>query len=71
MNFAPVRKLAVWRTFSDGRQVRVGGLAQNRQGVFFQYDADYLTQFSLGPALETLSLSAAAPLPRVLQNRVL
>ena len=46
MNFAPVRKLAVWRTFSDGRQVRVGGLAQNRQGVFFQYDADYLTQFS-------------------------
>jgi len=24
----------------------VGELAQNRQGVFFQYDADYLAQFS-------------------------
>lgn len=46
MNFTPVRKLTVWRTFSDGQQARVGGLAQNRQGVFFQYDADYLAQFS-------------------------
>lgn len=46
MSFTPVRQLAVWRAFSDGQQVRVGGLAQNRRGVFFQYDADYLTQFS-------------------------
>lgn len=46
MSFVPVRQLAVWRTFSNGRQVQVGGLAQNRQGVFFQYDAGYLAQFS-------------------------
>ncbi|MBE0487142.1 type II toxin-antitoxin system HipA family toxin [Marinobacter sp.] len=46
MSFAPVRQLAVWRTFSDGQRALVGGLAQNRQGVFFQYDADYLARFS-------------------------
>jgi len=46
VSFAPVRQLAVWRTFSDGQRARVGGLAQNRQGVFFQYDADYLARFS-------------------------
>ena len=46
MSFAPVRQLTVWRTFGNGQQARVGGLAQNRQGVFFQYDANYLAQFS-------------------------
>ncbi|MEC7815385.1 MAG: type II toxin-antitoxin system HipA family toxin [Pseudomonadota bacterium] len=50
MSFTPVRQLAVWRTFSDGQRALVGGLAQNRQGVFFQYDADYLARFnSLSP----------------------
>ena len=42
MTFTPVRKLEVWRTLSDSQQVLVGLLAQNRQGVFFQYDASYL-----------------------------
>jgi serine/threonine-protein kinase HipA len=46
VSFSPVRRLTVSRTFSTGQQVRVGELAQNRQGVFFQYDADYLAQFS-------------------------
>lgn len=37
----PVKKLDVWRTYSNGRSLLVGQLAQNRQGVFFQYDAHY------------------------------
>lgn len=46
MNFSPVRQLTVWRTLANGQQVRVGGLAQNRQGAFFQYDPDYLIRHS-------------------------
>ena len=42
---SPVKKLDVWRTFSDGKQCRVGTLAQNRQGVFFQYQGDYVARF--------------------------
>lgn len=43
MSFSPVRKLEVWRTFTDGQQRLLGHLAQNRQGVYFQYDSDYLS----------------------------
>ena len=45
MNFKPIQKLMIHRTLSTGEQAFVGTLAQNRQGVFFQYDAGYLTQF--------------------------
>ena len=46
----PVRQLEVHRCLSDGRQVPVGRLAQNRQGVFFQYDDAYCQAFhSLAP----------------------
>ena len=45
MSFKPVQKLDVSRTLSDGTSVAVGVLAQNRQGVFFQYDSEYLQQF--------------------------
>ncbi len=45
MTFKPVRKLTVTRTLATGQAVTVGVLAQNRQGVFFQYDADYLARF--------------------------
>ncbi|MGI9572656.1 type II toxin-antitoxin system HipA family toxin [Alloalcanivorax xenomutans] len=45
MTFKPVRKLMVTRTLATGQAVTVGALAQNRQGVFFQYDADYLGRF--------------------------
>lgn len=45
MSFKPVQKLDVCRTLSDGTSVAVGVLAQNRQGVFFQYDSEYLQQF--------------------------
>jgi serine/threonine-protein kinase HipA len=45
MSFKPIQKLAVTRTLSSGEQVAVGVLAQNRQGVFFQYADDYLQQF--------------------------
>ncbi|MBU0911039.1 MAG: type II toxin-antitoxin system HipA family toxin [Gammaproteobacteria bacterium] len=45
MAFRPVQKLHVCRTLESGKKVSVGVLAQNRQGVFFQYDQDYLSQF--------------------------
>lgn len=40
----PVKKLEVWRTYSDGRSLLVGQLAQNRQGIYFQYDNHYLKE---------------------------
>ena len=41
-DFTPIRRLAVWRRWSAGSRTLVGVLAQNRQGVFFQYDSAYL-----------------------------
>jgi serine/threonine-protein kinase HipA len=50
MAFKPQQKLQVLRTLSTGRQIPVGVLAQNRQGVFFQYDEAYLqTNSNLSP----------------------
>ncbi len=46
MQINPVKQLKVWRTFSAGNRCLVGTLAQNRQGVFFQYHADYLASFA-------------------------
>ena len=40
--FETVRRLDVHRVFAAGEHRRAGELAQNRQGAFFQYDADYL-----------------------------
>ena len=45
MAFKPVQKLVVSRTLSSGKTLVVGILAQNRQGVFFQYDQEYLANF--------------------------
>lgn len=45
MVFKPVQKLTVIRTLSTGERVVVGVLAQNRRGVFFQYDRHYLDRF--------------------------
>lgn len=45
MTFKPINKLNVSRTLSTGELVAVGVLAQNRQGVFFQYDGSYLSRF--------------------------
>ncbi|MDX3772590.1 type II toxin-antitoxin system HipA family toxin [Chromatiaceae bacterium AAb-1] len=45
MDFRPVQKLQVFRTLQSGAKVAAGILAQNRQGVFFQYDQDYLHSF--------------------------
>ena len=42
--FTPVRKLEVSRRMATGESVPVGTLAQNRDGVFFRYDTDYLRQ---------------------------
>ena len=62
MSFKPIQKLNVSRTLSTGQQVDVGTLAQNRQGVYFQYHEQYLSRFgNLSPyALqETLALQQA------------
>ena len=45
-----IRKLHVHRRFSGGSKHKVGELAQNQQGIFFQYDEHYLNRFhSLSP----------------------
>ncbi|MEF1288316.1 type II toxin-antitoxin system HipA family toxin, partial [Vibrio sp. M260118] len=63
MSFKPIQKLAVTRTLSSGEQISVGVLAQNRQGVFFQYADDYLQQFgNLSPfTLQSSIQVQAAP----------
>ena len=59
--FETVRRLDVHRVFTRGERRPVGELAQNRQGVFFQYDADYLR---LGPSLSPLTLTFDGSLQR-------
>ncbi|MCF2949437.1 type II toxin-antitoxin system HipA family toxin [Paraglaciecola aquimarina] len=50
MNFKAIQKLEVSRRLTSGKQVTVGVLAQNKQGVFFQYAPQYLAKFaSLSP----------------------
>ncbi|MCA1771799.1 MAG: type II toxin-antitoxin system HipA family toxin [Halomonas sp.] len=44
MTFKPTQRLNVTRTLSTGEQVAAGVLAQNRQGVFFQYAEGYVEQ---------------------------
>ncbi|WP_028292230.1 type II toxin-antitoxin system HipA family toxin [Oceanobacter kriegii] len=66
MSFKPIQKLVVERTLSDGQQVPVGTLAQNRQGTFFQYDPGYLDGYAgLSPftlqATTDLQLAPKAP----------
>ncbi|HFC6389046.1 TPA: type II toxin-antitoxin system HipA family toxin [Neisseria bacilliformis] len=66
MRFNPTRRLDVFRTLSDGLQVAVGTLAQDKSGVYFAYEADYLAQFgNLSPfALKAdTRLQAAPPQP--------
>ena len=49
-NFSPIAKLDVYRCLSNAKKIRVGTLAQNSQGVYFQYYVDYLNQqLSLSP----------------------
>jgi serine/threonine-protein kinase HipA len=49
-SFSSVKKLNVYRRFSDNKPVLVGQLAQNKNAVFFQYDTNYLNRYpSLSP----------------------
>src|SRR5690554_6522320 len=63
MTFKPIRKLTVTRVLATGQAVTVGVLAQNRQGAFFQYAADYLGQYgNLSPfGLKTTTELQLAP----------
>ncbi|WP_394189209.1 type II toxin-antitoxin system HipA family toxin [Pseudoalteromonas atlantica] len=45
MAFKPIEKLEVKRTLSDSTELMVGVLAQNRQGVYFQFDQGYLDTY--------------------------
>lgn len=49
-----VRRLAVHRVFATGERRLVGELAQNREGVYFQYDRDYLGS---SPSLSPFTLA--------------
>jgi len=46
VSYEKVNKLEVCRTLSDGSSIVVGELAQNKQGVYFQYNDNYLDNFS-------------------------
>lgn len=65
MSFKPIQKLNVSRTLSTGSRIAVGTLAQNKQGVFFQYDADYLAQYE---NLSPFKLSASTDLQLALKT---
>ncbi|WP_019026731.1 type II toxin-antitoxin system HipA family toxin [Colwellia piezophila] len=45
MDYGRVNKLEVFRKLANGVNVAVGVLAQNRQGIYFQYDTHYLNQY--------------------------
>lgn len=46
MTYKQVNKLEIFRTLSDGSRTIVGELAQNKQGVYFQYHHHYLARFA-------------------------
>ncbi len=69
MSFKSIQKLNVERTLTTGETVSVGILAQNRQGVFFQYDDIYLSTFgNLSPLYSSrrcaLTASTESATPR-------
>ncbi len=42
---APVKQLYVYRRLTSGAKVLAGQLAQNAQGVYFQYEPDYIDHY--------------------------
>lgn len=60
--FEPVRRLDVFRTLSTGEKLLVGVLAQNKQGVFFQYKSEYLERFGRTGNLSPYKLKMDASL---------
>ena len=66
MAFKPIQQLGITRILSTGKSVKVGTLAQNSSGVFFQYGEDYLSTFcNLSPFSleESFKLQKASPEP--------
>lgn len=61
-NFKPVRRLEVFRTLSTGEKRLIGVLAQNKQGVFFQYESSYLERFGRVGNLSPYKLTMDASL---------
>ena len=70
MIYNQVNKLEVWRTLTSGNTIFVGELAQNKQGVYFQYNTSYLEKFSnLSPFSLTFN-SALQLAPKTPHNRL-
>lgn len=66
MDYGRVNKLSVFRKLANGDNVTVGILAQNKQGIYFQYDTSYLEQYhNLSPFNlsfdSTLQLAPVSP----------
>lgn len=61
-NFNPVRRLEVFRTFCTGEKRLIGVLAQNNQGVFFQYASEYQERFGHSGNLSPYKLKMDAGL---------
>lgn len=51
--FVPIQKLDIFRRLSNNKRVLAGVLAQNSQGVYFQYNPDYLLNY---PTLSPFNL---------------
>lgn len=64
MVFKPIQQLQVSRILSSADRVCVGVLAQNRQGVFFQYDADYLATYGNLSPFTLKATTALQPAPK-------
>ena len=65
--FARTDRLDVFRRLSSGERTLAGQLAQNRQGVFFQYAADYLAShpnLAVPAAVRCRAASGAGGAPR-------
>ncbi len=45
--FKPIKRLLVHRTLCTGLKIEVGEIAQNSQGIFFQYSDAYLKAATL------------------------
>jgi serine/threonine-protein kinase HipA len=58
------QKLTVSRRLSSGNSIKVGELAENSSGIYFQYDESYLNQHSsVSPfALEESTIIQLGPM---------
>ena len=44
-DLSPVNSLSVMRTLVNGQKIKVGELAQNKLGIYFQYEQNYIEDY--------------------------